>query len=45
LSSRTVVGNVAFPLEIAGVKKKERRKKAKELIVIKIINRRTQISK
>lgn len=32
LSSRTVLGNVAFPLEIAGVKKKERRKKAKELI-------------
>ena len=32
LSSRTVLGNVAFPLEIAEVKKKERRKKAKELI-------------
>jgi len=32
LSSRTVLGNVAFPLEIAGVGKKQRRKKAKELI-------------
>lgn len=32
LSSRTVIGNVAFPLEIAGVSKKQRRKKAKELI-------------
>lgn len=32
LSSRTVLGNVAFPLEIAGVGKKERKKKAAELI-------------
>jgi len=32
LSSRTVLGNVAFPLEIAGVGKKKRRQKAKELI-------------
>jgi D-methionine transport system ATP-binding protein len=32
LSSRTVLGNVSFPLEIAGVGKEKRRKKAKELI-------------
>lgn len=32
LNSRTVLGNVAFPLEIAGVGKKKRNKKAKELI-------------
>src|SRR6056297_3245418 len=32
LSSRTVRGNVTFPLEIAGVGKKQREKRAKELI-------------
>jgi D-methionine transport system ATP-binding protein len=32
LSSRTVLRNVAFPLEIAGVSKKKRLNKAKELI-------------
>lgn len=32
LSSRTVLENVAFPLEIAGVKKKKRLKKAADLI-------------
>ncbi|ADQ15452.1 methionine ABC transporter ATP-binding protein [Halanaerobium hydrogeniformans] len=32
LSSRTVLRNVSFPLEIAGVAKKQRIKKAKELI-------------
>lgn len=32
LSSRTVLGNVSFPLEIAGLRKKERKKKAEELV-------------
>ena len=41
LSSRTVLGNVAFPLEIAGVSKKKRRKKAKELIELVGLSDRT----
>ncbi|MGM0548386.1 MAG: methionine ABC transporter ATP-binding protein [Bacillota bacterium] len=34
LTSRTVLKNVEFPLEIAGVKKNKRRKKAKELLAL-----------
>ncbi|MFW6381829.1 MAG: methionine ABC transporter ATP-binding protein [Bacillota bacterium] len=32
LTSRTVAGNVSFPLEIAGVKKKERRQRVERLL-------------
>ena len=32
LEQKNVMDNVCFPLEIAGVKKKEARKKAKELL-------------
>ncbi|CCU80172.1 Methionine ABC transporter ATP-binding protein [Halanaerobium saccharolyticum subsp. saccharolyticum DSM 6643] len=41
LSSRTVLGNVAFPLEIAGVGKKKRQEKAKELIELVGLSDRT----